>query len=897
MAFRWFQNFSNYTKYSSFCYLYDLFSRSYPIRTNASNVFHSPRLKTSVKKFPFLKSQSNATRLVAKPFLKIHPSPRKGMVRHPLSVWTVPFIASNKFHDLIGSLPLRSYKGDSTSRYSSYMFKSLQKKKYRKAKKTVWLPTKLSFGKINLFRKYISSKVDIENRDLSELVILQTRRNLPTRVRARRIYSKPLPRFIPYKYLNVELPTRALEAHPSSFFAEFWDELETQGLRNGHSSPHKFVLNSEFKPVPKMQRFFNLFHRRFPRRLQKRFRWLRYLYSLKFKQYKKEPNAENTEFRNCFSKRWRYPTRYLNSSIPRKPFLSSKDDSKGCQPIYSQVSFWPRKLIRRRVKRENKYFFKHLYRVHLQSTPKNFICGVRFANAFYLASTLWIRNLLRSKPARLKSGRLRRRFRTSIRDMRTTLFTLKSSLFFLNPTLTLRQEHSAYRPYQTSYNLPTRVQDAIPSGLRLLTPQLNTELLCDIDDFVIKCPAVRKGSHYHSTQIKVSEFSSVLRKITSNFNINVGYFYNKVITRTQNFKFSSSKSEDTIRIFPTHSFLFRRSLFFFTHLVLRPSSVQLDLLASNPTLLPFFDYHVFPDANLIKVDAFRRLNRQKNLFLARHQLFNYLKTLDPVSAFESVPTFRQNHPAKPSTTRHPLQVRSSVALRRLVTPYQNMQHASRSIYRTVRIQRVRFKPGYGRIWREARTSIREIANVPVRYQYRLTPKLHWLYLQDRKLIRKYSPSSIDYLLLASHIIPDFWSLNELTFSNSLFLNGRTVQNLNLKVFVNDFIQVVVNLRFYIAFKWLKVWSEMRQNRVNRVFYSKYRPSGTNRNYRFARPLPSWFFDIRFAYRDIPQHVEVDFFTLSLFVLYDKRPHDQNEPVRANLYDSSSLNMYNWKYIT
>jgi len=240
---------------------------------------------------------------------------------------------------------------------------------------------------------------------------------------------------------------------------------------------------------------------------------------------------------------------------------------------------------------------------------------------------------------------------------------------------------------------------------------------------------------------------------------------------------------------------------------------------------------------------------------------------------------------------------SLLTLRRVLSPYPNLRHLSRPNYKQVRIPRVRFKPGYGRIWREARRSIRELANVPVRYQYRLTPKLHWLYLQDRKLLKPYSYASLDYVILSSHLVPDFWSLREILNNKTLFLNGLAISNPNLKLFINDFIQIIVNLRFYITLKWLRVWSETRQNRVSRIFYSKYRPSATNRNQKFVRRLPSWFFDLKFVYRSIPQVIEVDFFTLSVFVIHDKQVWDLTEPLRGNLYDTSSLNMYNWKYIT
>ena len=75
----------------------------------------------------------------------------------------------------------------------------------------------------------------------------------------------------------------------------------------------------------------------------------------------------------------------------------------------------------------------------------------------------------------------------------------------------------------------------------------------------------------------------------------------------------------------------------------------------------------------------------------------------------------------------------------------------------------------------------------------------------------------------------------------------------------------------------------------------------------ASALPSGSQSYYFAYRynaqkdlissNIVLSTFVSFFTLSIFVIHDKLSSDPTEPIRANLYDSSILNMYNWKYIT
>ena len=65
-----------------------------------------------------------------------------------------------------------------------------------------------------------------------------------------------------------------------------------------------------------------------------------------------------------------------------------------------------------------------------------------------------------------------------------------------------------------------------------------------------------------------------------------------------------------------------------------------------------------------------------------------------------------------------------------------------------RITRIRFKPGYGRIWRNARRSVQEIVNVYAKYQYRLTPRIQRLYFATRRMS---SPNylTLEYSLMAT----------------------------------------------------------------------------------------------------------------------------------------------------
>jgi hypothetical protein len=214
-----------------------------------------------------------------------------------------------------------------------------------------------------------------------------------------------------------------------------------------------------------------------------------------------------------------------------------------------------------------------------------------------------------------------------------------------------------------------------------------------------------------------------------------------------------------IRFNPSSSLTFKRSPFFFvtriaTNLNKHRDYIAASYLDSDLTSKPL----VFPDANKIKVSIFRQLNRQKlqfkNIFNSFHQLANQ------TSFFNQ----QQTQPTSGSYTNtnyspylsNPLLTKSQgfSSLESLSTSSNSfLKHRQRSLNSSFlssepRITRIRFKPGYGRIWRNARRSVQEIVNVYAKYQYRLTPRIQKLYFATRRMS---SPNylTLEYALMAT----------------------------------------------------------------------------------------------------------------------------------------------------
>ena len=352
------------------------------------------------------------------------------------------------------------------------------------------------------------------------------------------------------------------------------------------------------------------------------------------------------------------------------------------------------------------------------------------------------------------------------------------------------------------------------------------------------------------------------------------------------------KCAPKVWIAPTHSHSFRRSPFFFTIPLLARAT------DSFPTprrqLKSSIKYLVFPDANAFKTAVFRRLNRQKLLSHSRTRVLNSLTTLRKFDKVNFNERFFKPFANRAKLHWHFLSVSELTDNVEISNTFR--QYPSIYVPRS-RIRRIRFKPGYGRIWRAARESIREILNMPHRYQYRLTPKLQLRYFHFRKLANPLSTLKLDFALMSCHLAPDIWYASSLLDNYSVFLNGHGATNLDTRLFTGDFIQLTVSLKFYIASRWLKNWSVLKRQRVNKLFYRKFRPSGTNRRIRFVRTLPNWFFGIKFTYCDIPKYFEVDFFTLSIFLLHERTELESLLPKEPYKLDTVILNMYNWKYLT
>ena len=349
----------------------------------------------------------------------------------------------------------------------------------------------------------------------------------------------------------------------------------------------------------------------------------------------------------------------------------------------------------------------------------------------------------------------------------------------------------------------------------------------------------------------------------------------------------------SVLVYPRHTRRFKRSLFFFLLLLQESKLKAIDWLTAVRNYAPFYSFTLFPVANSFKISIFKRLNTQKRLLTSQVYSYNEPSSNNFRTKLAPLLVFPANRPSL--RVHESPRANFSFSQWQFLVKYMNYQIGDSSRY--LRIRRLKFKPGYSRLWRESRVDIKEILEMKIRYQHRLTLKLHQLYRHQYRGPATYSTATIFFALLGAQISVDMWSTLELFNNEVIYLNGKLCTNQYTHLFLQDLIQVIINLKFYFLMRFLQNQIFLTIARFNKIFYRKYRIRPSHSLVRTHKKLPWTFFHLQNGYVDILPYLEVDYFTLSSFVILDQRALKLHVPIRAYTLELNILNMYNWKYIT
>ena len=229
-------------------------------------------------------------------------------------------------------------------------------------------------------------------------------------------------------------------------------------------------------------------------------------------------------------------------------------------------------------------------------------------------------------------------------------------------------------------------------------------------------------------------------------------------------------------------------------------------------------------------------------------------------------------------------------------------------YTGKRARRWKFKPGIQRELRRRRTEYKNHFRLKFFYQHRLT---HYLprFEQIARQAGHYhnhvinQPSfivSLGDILLYSKFLPDNDSVDMIIKSQAVTINGYFITNPRSSVILNDFIQMIVHAKYYILYKWIINWSFKTVNRIAKMNKRRpvYKKVGLFK--KPSRRIPNWIYNYYNKYRfyDIYRYLEVDYFTLSSFVIYDPWQASKKQ-LHLEPYTNRKFitRLYNWRYIT
>ena len=217
----------------------------------------------------------------------------------------------------------------------------------------------------------------------------------------------------------------------------------------------------------------------------------------------------------------------------------------------------------------------------------------------------------------------------------------------------------------------------------------------------------------------------------------------------------------------------------------------------------------------------------------------------------------------------------------------------------LRMPRIRFKPGYQRLWRNFRIAFAELVNFRFLYQQQLTKYLTKFLRKVNQNYFSFNENNVSKVLIYARLVPDEATFNLFYTNKLIFLNGKPLPNDKLYIYKNDFLQLEISNWYYIFSRWLISLTHKRNLRFKNLVFKK----SLAGRYKVMKQVkqrsnytPSWITTMRYDFADIKMFLEVDFFTLSVFYIYDHNLFSYYAPddirvVRYNIY-----RLYNWKYV-
>ena len=215
------------------------------------------------------------------------------------------------------------------------------------------------------------------------------------------------------------------------------------------------------------------------------------------------------------------------------------------------------------------------------------------------------------------------------------------------------------------------------------------------------------------------------------------------------------------------------------------------------------------------------------------------------------------------------------------------------------IPRVKFKPGYMRLWRHFRLAFAESVNFKYIYQQQLTRYISRFSRKTQQSYFQFFENKITAMFIYSRLVPDEPTFNTFMANKLLYLNHTVITDKSLYIYPTDFLQVIVSNWYYIFLRWLLSCLKLRYKKFGKLVFRK---SATTRYKSIKRTkqksfyTPNWIYLVKYDYTIIKSFFEVDFFTLSCYCLYNPFQFSHYSPKDFKVLRAPIVRLYNWKYI-
>jgi hypothetical protein len=109
--------------------------------------------------------------------------------------------------------------------------------------------------------------------------------------------------------------------------------------------------------------------------------------------------------------------------------------------------------------------------------------------------------------------------------------------------------------------------------------------------------------------------------------------------------------------------------------------------------------------------------------------------------------------------------------------------------------------------------------------------------------------------------------------------------------------LIISLKYYILYKWFLNWEFKKTLRLRHIAKKKLIVRQNADEKTKSHLLPKWILFSKNSFSDVSKYLEIDYFTLSVFILYEPFLWSDINPFTYVDTKFGVINLYNWKYIT